>query len=239
MGGWSSSVGALLGVRCPACTQARIQAHQQLCAGCRPLLADVGCDPDLLWGPTQPVEVAPFPPGLACGEYQGSLRRMILQAKQGPSTAALPVLRRQLLHAIRARKLPPGHLIAPPASRLRRWQGWHLADELAQSLAQRLGWPTLRPLRRRRERPPQAGLGAGARRINLAGSFAWRQAGWVQRAAQRRPLRRVYLIDDVLTTGATFRECARLFQQAGVEEVRPVVLAWVPDQLAASSPAQH
>jgi predicted amidophosphoribosyltransferase len=170
-----------------------------------------------------------LPAGWACGPYRGALRRMILQAKLRPHTPAFAILKREFVQAVRAAQLPRGHLLAPPASRARRWQGWHLADELARALSRELGWPLVRPFRRIRERPPQAGLGAAARRANLQHCFAWRRAWLVNSAARRAAMRRVYFVDDVLTTGGTYFECMRLLAQLGVHDAQPLVLAWVPD----------
>ena len=71
-------------------------------------------------GGPQALDLPGYPGGLACGEYQGSLRRMILQAKWGPHAPAIPLLRRELQSAVRVARLPPGLLVAPPASRTRR-----------------------------------------------------------------------------------------------------------------------
>lgn len=229
-----------MGVRCPACERARVAATEALCAACRPHRAarsPLASRGPVLAGPER-LDLPGYPGGLACGEYKGSLRRMVLQAKWGPHAPSIPVLRRELLSAVREARLEPGLLIAPPASRARRWQGWHFAEELAQGLARRLDWPYARALRRKRERPAQAGLGAAQRRINLAGSFALR-ARWSGSTPSRAAIgRRIYLVDDVLTTGATFRECARCLQQATGAEVRALVLAWVPGQVDRSQATQ-
>lgn len=52
-------------------------------------------------------------------------------------------------------------------------------------------------------------------------------------------MRRVYIVDDVLTTGATYLECVRLLDQLGLHQVQPLVLAWVPDgnALTAAAPS--
>jgi predicted amidophosphoribosyltransferase len=78
--------------------------------------------------------------------------------------------------------------------------------ELAHGLARALGAPVLaRVLWRARATPPQTGLTISARRANVAGSFA------------ARPLalagRRVLLLDDVATTGATLIEAARTLRR--------------------------
>lgn len=71
-------------------------------------------------------------------------------------------------------------------------------------------------LTRMRETPPQASLDRARRLTNLAGVF---------RANPHLSGRRVLLIDDVLTTGATFRAAATALKRAGVEQVDGLALA--------------
>jgi ComF family protein len=76
----------------------------------------------------------------------------------------------------------------------------------------RAGW-----LRRRRATPPQAGLDAATRRRNLRGAFV---------VARPRAVRgrRILLIDDVTTTGATLTEAIETLRQAGAAEVAALAL---------------
>ncbi len=71
-----------------------------------------------------------------------------------------------------------------------------------------------------RDTPPQTGLRAAERRKNVAGAFDVPQA-------ERVRSRRVLLVDDVLTTGATVNACAKALLDAGARSVSAVTLARV------------
>ena len=75
-------------------------------------------------------------------------------------------------------------------------------------------------LLRRRATPPQTGLDARARRRNLAGAF--------ELAAGTELPSHVVLFDDVMTTGATLREGARLLRHRGARRVDVWALARAP-----------
>ena len=78
--------------------------------------------------------------------------------------------------------------------------------------------PTPRLLVKMRATPPQAGLGKTQRKRNIHGSFD------VQRPAAVR-CRRILLVDDVYTTGATADECARVLMRCGAARVDVLTLA--------------
>lgn len=120
--------------------------------------------------------------------------------------------------------LPPRHEIVVPVplhvARL-RWRGFNQASLLAKLLARRRRLPLASSLLRRdRSTRPQVGLNEQDRRRNLSGAFSVTDAGTVRD-------RRVLLIDDVLTTGATVEECARSLRRAGACQVDVLVLARV------------
>lgn len=101
--------------------------------------------------------------------------------------------------------------------RLRR--GMNSPELVAEQFARRLGKPVLRnTLRRCRHTAPQAGLSAPQRHLNVRNAFTSRRE--YQLEGQR-----LLLIDDILTTGATANEAARMLLKAGAASVRAVVLA--------------
>jgi predicted amidophosphoribosyltransferase len=103
-------------------------------------------------------------------------------------------------------------------ARLRR-RGFAPAAVLARAAGRALGVPVLRgALLRTRDTPSQTGMGRVARRRNVAGCF---------RAARVAPAR-VWLVDDVVTTGATLGEAARALHAAGARRVAALCLARTP-----------
>jgi ComF family protein len=105
-------------------------------------------------------------------------------------------------------------------SRLRR-RGYNQAMELARPLAKALALPWRRDvLRRVRDTAAQTELDRAARRRNVRGAF-------VLRSGVALPAH-VALLDDVMTTGATLAECARLLKRAGVRRVDVWALARAP-----------
>ena len=118
--------------------------------------------------------------------------------------------------------LAPGEwdgLVPVPLYWARRWRrGFNQAEVLARAVGRRHGLPVLpRALRRVRATPLQHGDFA-ARRKNVRDAFAARQevAG-----------RRLLLVDDVFTTGATADACAATLLRAGAADVGVLTLARV------------
>lgn len=101
-----------------------------------------------------------------------------------------------------------------PVSALRKWRrGYDQAELLARFTARELGVPPRPCLKKIRHTPPQSRMGAAAaRRANVLGAY---------RCINPEEVRgkRVLLLDDVLTTGATAGECARVLLTAGAKEV--------------------
>lgn len=101
-----------------------------------------------------------------------------------------------------------------PVSRLRRLvRGYDQARLLAEAVGRELGMTPVCTLRKIRHNRAQSGIsGQAKRRANVLGAY---------RTVPGQELRgkRILMIDDVITTGATAGECARVLLTAGAKEV--------------------
>ena len=139
----------------------------------------------------------------------------------------------QLLTQLLARELayrydlgltPPDLLIAMPLSKARlRKRGFNQAQLIAQWLATSLQLP-LYAARciQRTDKTAQQQLSAAQRKINLAGSFS------LSARAPSVKQRHIAVVDDVMTTGASVQELARVLLAAGAARVDIYCLARTP-----------
>ncbi len=100
-----------------------------------------------------------------------------------------------------------------------RERGYNQARLLADDLARHRSLPFMpRLLRRIRSTGTQTRLSAPARAENVRGAFAVADPAWVRG-------RRLLLVDDVMTTGSTVAECARVLRSAGAWRVFVATIA--------------
>jgi ComF family protein len=156
--------------------------------------------------------------------YDAASRRPVLDLKRAGRRDGLPVIAGWMLQAGRTLIEEADVLVPVPLHYSRLvMRGFNQSVWLANALARETGVPVLVDgLRRLRRTPSQGGLSARARRRNMAGAFD-------VRASRRGAIggRRVLLIDDVLTTGATASACARALKRGGAQSVDILVLARV------------
>lgn len=107
---------------------------------------------------------------------------------------------------------------APVSDKRRRRRGYDQAYLLAREAAKQWGLAPAALLRKTHDNPPQSGLDAAGRRGNVIGVYECCDAETARGA-------RVLLIDDILTTGATLSECARVLRDAGAADVVCACLA--------------
>jgi ComF family protein len=143
---------------------------------------------------------------------------------RGDLAAGRALAQLMIERAVEEAPMRPALMIPIPlhVSRLRE-RGYNQTLELAKPLARALGIPLRHDLLvRTRSTPPQTGLDAKARRRNLRGAFALTESA-------RLP-DHVVVFDDVMTTGATLREAARVLVRAGVSRVDVWALARAPNR---------
>jgi predicted amidophosphoribosyltransferase len=169
-----------------------------------------------------------FSAAVAAGPYAGFLGELVRRAKYGrdPVLAApLAELLRDAVAAWPGREGVTAVVPVPGTEARRRERGFHLADLLAEGLADAIGAPVRADwLERIGDPAPQAALPRGERRKAARGTVGVRRAPF-RLFAPRIAGEVALLVDDVLTTGATANECARVLLAAGAAEVRVAACA--------------
>jgi ComF family protein len=118
-------------------------------------------------------------------------------------------------------------LVPVPLHWTRLWQRrFNQSSVLARAVAKFSGVPAAdHLLARRRPTPPQVGLARKERARNVQGAFEVPKASRVEVKGKK-----LVLVDDILTTGATVDACAKALLRAGASRVDVLVLARVVDQ---------
>ncbi len=153
--------------------------------------------------------------------YEESVRSSLLRYKFGNRRSYAKSYGRLLAMKLQ-REHPDGFDVLTwiPISRLRRLcRGYDQVELLAIEVGQELGMEPLKLLTKIRNNPPQSTLGDYAqRRANVLGIY---RALNVENIMGKR----ILLLDDILTTGATAGEASRVLLTAGAEEVHCGVIA--------------
>jgi ComF family protein len=154
--------------------------------------------------------------------YDPPVRGLVHHAKYRGDRAAAGVLGALVMERLwgaLGQATPAAVVPIPLGRRRRRARGYNQAALLAQALAHQADAPLSEECGRLRDTAPQVGRRGEDRRANLRGAFAWRGP----------PLRgaTVWLVDDVVTTGATLAAVATALQQAGAARIEGVAAAMV------------
>jgi ComF family protein len=211
-----------MGGVCPECWRGLTFIGPPVCRCCG-LPFELAALEEALCGPCI-AEPPPFARARAALVYDDTSRALVLGFKNGDQTWAAPGLGAWLARA-GAELLEADALLVPVP--LHRWRLFHRrfnqAALLARVIHQTTGTPVCPDLMvRRRATPRQGHLGSLGRSRNVEGAFAVRPG-----REALIPGRRLVLVDDVLTTGATARECARVLRRAGAASVDVLTLARV------------
>ena len=165
-------------------------------------------------------EAPPWDRARAVFRYDKNSRRLVLSLKHGDRTHMAHAFGRWMRRA-GAEVLDGADLVVPvPLHWTRLFHRRFNQSALLAHAIRQAGGPPVAPdwLVRRRRTPSQGHLGPLARERNVKGAFALKRGRSVEG-------RRLVLIDDVLTTGATAEECARVLKRAGAAFVGVLTLA--------------
>ena len=198
--------------KCILCGRLLEQKEQDLCRECR-------CDsPEY---PFRKENIQFLDSFTAVWYYEGSVRKSLLRYKFYNSRCFADGYGRLL-----AMKLLQTHpegfdcLTWVPVSCLRKFRrGYDQVELLAKAVGRELGMTPVPLLKKVRHNRPQSGITDGAlRRANVLGAY---------REVNREVIsgKRILLLDDILTTGATAGECARVLLTAGAKEIHCAAVA--------------
>jgi ComF family protein len=221
---WRAALDVLLPPACPACGEPAgglcprcdRQLQRRPDPGCRRCGEAVGpgaatCGDDHRGLQHLRFHIAPW-------RFAGTGGALVRTFKLDGDAAAGRLLARAMALGLRSRDLGPkwrrALLVPVPLHAVRRRErGFDQAAWLATAIGARLDWPVATSvLVRQRATLPQGDPRVVSRAANVDGAFALAQPARVVG-------RRVVLIDDVLTSGATLRQCAALLRAAGASNV--------------------
>jgi ComF family protein len=218
--------------RCLACGE-EVEATNALCAACWRKITFLGEPCCACCGLPFPYDLGA---GALCGactqeppaydrarsalRYDEGSRKLVLAFKHADRLHGAPAFGEWMRRAGAALMEDADVLMPVPLHWTRLLRRRHNQAALLAYAIKRAGGPRVAPdwLRRRRRTASQGEYGPEGRRRNVRGAFALKTGKSV------RDLK-VVLVDDVLTTGATVEECARILKRAGAARVDVVTLA--------------
>ena len=235
---WQPVGAALRQLVAPYCAVCRVERGDPVCPGCLRDFLDPGCARCTLCGARLPAEAATAvkaggrpcgrclaaPPSfdrtVVLGDYAPPLDGMVIALKAGGRLDLARVFADLLARRIAAETPFDCLLAVPLAGRRQSERGFNQSLEIARGVARRLAVPLRRrALVRLRSGPPQQSLPLRERRRNVRDAFA---------LGHPLPVRRAAVVDDVMTSGATLDEVARVLKRGGVQQVVNLVVARTP-----------
>lgn len=199
--------------RCVFCRKLLKKGEHSVCGKCReelPYTRNGGEQP----GDFFSVCVAPL-------YYEGTVRESILRYKFKEATGYAQVYGALVAECIRDNLKGRYDLISwvPLSSRRYKERGYDQAMLLALAAALELGDVAVSTLEKHRDVARQSSMGsAEKRRANISGVYRLADPELING-------KRILLIDDIVTTGSTLSECARILRQSGAKEVLCAAIA--------------
>ncbi|MBO7184186.1 MAG: ComF family protein [Oscillospiraceae bacterium] len=198
--------------KCVLCGKLLQKQETDLCRSCR------------IDAPECPVNRSKYPylnSWIALWYYEDKVRRSLLHYKfYGKRHYANAYARLLGMKLLREEKLDVDVITWVPISQKRKRQrGFDQVELLADKLGQELRTEPMPLLKKIRNNAVQSGIvGQAERRANVLGVYQVIDPEKIEG-------KRILLLDDILTTGATVGECARVLLTAGAKEVHVAVIA--------------
>ncbi len=218
----SGPISALSECLCPECLSLCLAVNEPYCPLCGMPFPPEAASHECSWCRHTPPR---YNSARAAALYSGPLRLAVHAYKYGKHAGLAKPLGRALAEAFLAQYGPDSADVAVPVplhKKRLQYRGFNQALLLLSAFDPARGFPPVAPraLARVRNTQPQVGLSARERTANLKGAFSVTDPALVRG-------KRVLLVDDVFTTGATAEACSRELFRAGAREVHVLTLARV------------
>ena len=201
--------------RCPLC--GNFQAEEfTLCEECSVRVIRVDSDPDI-----SQLGAVYLDSCVSCFAFEGRVRGCVHSFKYGEAINLAGFIGREICSRIDRAGDFDIIIPVPLHSRKLKLRGYNQAALIAEAVSRRSGKRTVKKvLKRTRNDSPQAILHRAERIKNIKSSFSIsKRAEGVVRG------KKILLVDDVMTTGATLNECAKILKGAGAAVVVGVTFA--------------
>jgi len=204
-------MGLLFPHKCVLCRKLLANQETDLCHECRKNA------PELLKAKFKISFVAGW---TAVWYYKGDVRSSILRYKFWGARSYADIYGRLLAMKIQKEDMVFDLLTYVSTGWLRRWKrGYDHAALLAEAVGKELGITPVKTLKKIRQTKPQSRIkDSAARRANVLGAYRVIDPELVKG-------KRVLLLDDIITTGATLSECAKTLLIAGAKEISCAAVA--------------
>lgn len=197
--------------KCLFCRRILSRGESGICGSCREKLP---AEPQERTGDFFRVCVAPLP-------YAGGYRDAVLRYKFNGKSFYAPFFGELLAQTVRKELDGTFDLITwvPVSKKRLRSRGYDQTRLLAEQTAKQLGLEAAPLLTKIRHNPAQSGIrDAAARKSNVLNAY---RVDCPERVSDKR----ILIIDDIITTGATLSECCRMLETAGAKRTVAAALA--------------
>ena len=156
---------------------------------------------------------------ISIAEYTGVLKELLHNLKFNKKRRLYKRLSEIAYPEIKENDFELDLLTSVPMNKSNEWErGFNQSELISKELSLRLGLPYKKLLKENRNSTAQKELGYRGRFINVLNKYEVKDRSYVQG-------KKILIVDDVLTTGATINECARVLLKSGAVEINSLTIA--------------